>query len=33
MICLEETLQRYNGEFSYKIEDNEFILNIFIPLK
>lgn len=33
MICLRETLQNYQGEYSYKTENGEFILNAFIPIK
>lgn len=33
MICLRETLQNYQGEYSYKIEQGKFIISAFIPMK
>lgn len=33
MLCLEEALKKYDGKYSYKIEDKQFSLTIFIPIR
>lgn len=33
MLCLEEALKKYDGKYSYKVEDKQFSLTIFIPIR
>lgn len=33
MLCLEEALKKYDGNYRYKAEDKVFALTIFIPIK